>query len=347
MIPNQWYPILRCKQLGAKKPLGVRRLGRDLVLWRDAVGAVCCGLDRCAHRFARLSKGRVREGRIECPYHGIRYERSGRAVLIPSDGPDKQPAPGMCIPTYPTRESRDLIWMWYGPGEPTENLPWDETIDEELSADEAVTYESDGVFPVNYLRIMENATDIPHVAFVHRQAFAKYTRLEDFTCTREGHIIRVAGRLRPEGEDKGQGFVGRGLVIAPNMLVLHLADGLCFLAAATPIDEERTWLFARYYNSWLTVPGLGYLVSFFMFWVDFWLLQKYQDLPVWNGQSRSLPDPGRIGGYCPVKADKGVLHYFRMRRELIEEVHPPAEGDHARGRGIPDLSFGHYGDPEE
>ena len=37
MIPNRWYPILEASKLG-KKPVGVKRLDRKLVLWRDGTG---------------------------------------------------------------------------------------------------------------------------------------------------------------------------------------------------------------------------------------------------------------------------------------------------------------------
>ena len=38
--------------------------------------------DRCAHRFAPLSMGQVVGGdRIQCPYHGLEYDKSGACVL--------------------------------------------------------------------------------------------------------------------------------------------------------------------------------------------------------------------------------------------------------------------------
>jgi nitrite reductase/ring-hydroxylating ferredoxin subunit len=48
--------------------------------------------DRCPHRGARLSLDRVREGRLECPYHGWRFAAEGRCVAIPA-------LPGFAPPT--------------------------------------------------------------------------------------------------------------------------------------------------------------------------------------------------------------------------------------------------------
>ena len=50
MIPNQWYVILESREVGQGKLLGVRRMGRDLVLWRDTKGVVSCMSDHCVHR---------------------------------------------------------------------------------------------------------------------------------------------------------------------------------------------------------------------------------------------------------------------------------------------------------
>jgi len=56
-LRNYWYPIYRSEDLGAR-PVGVKRLNEDLVLWRDSHGAAHCFADYCAHRAARLSLGR-------------------------------------------------------------------------------------------------------------------------------------------------------------------------------------------------------------------------------------------------------------------------------------------------
>ena len=39
MIPNYWYAIIESKKV-KQKPVGIRRMAEDLVLWRDADGNV-------------------------------------------------------------------------------------------------------------------------------------------------------------------------------------------------------------------------------------------------------------------------------------------------------------------
>ena len=42
-----------------KAPHATQLLGMDLVLWRDKAGAWRCFEDRCPHRLAALSEGRI------------------------------------------------------------------------------------------------------------------------------------------------------------------------------------------------------------------------------------------------------------------------------------------------
>jgi phenylpropionate dioxygenase-like ring-hydroxylating dioxygenase large terminal subunit len=59
MIRNQWYIIAESRQIKSGKPIGMKRLGEKLVLWRDADGKVCCMQDQCVHRGAGLSIGKL------------------------------------------------------------------------------------------------------------------------------------------------------------------------------------------------------------------------------------------------------------------------------------------------
>src|SRR6476646_5149810 len=77
-LRNHWYPIFESVDLGAK-PLAIRRLGEELVLWRDASGAPHLFIDRCPHRGAKLSEGGTIHGQqIQCWYHGMRFDGSGQ-----------------------------------------------------------------------------------------------------------------------------------------------------------------------------------------------------------------------------------------------------------------------------
>ncbi len=83
VLLNDWYPVARSDALAEGQLRGVRLLGEDLALWR-AGGQAFAWQDRCIHRGTRLSLGKVEDGLLACPYHGWRYDGTGRCVRIPA-----------------------------------------------------------------------------------------------------------------------------------------------------------------------------------------------------------------------------------------------------------------------
>ena len=95
---RHWHPVALATGVGAA-PLAVQLLDQPLVLWRDAVGAVQAWADRCPHRGAALSLGCVRDGQLECPYHGWRFSGSGQVVVVPAL-PDFTPPASHCATVF-------------------------------------------------------------------------------------------------------------------------------------------------------------------------------------------------------------------------------------------------------
>ena len=118
---GHWYAVLSSEELG-KRPVGKMRFGERLVFWRDANGQVICFEDRCPHRGAALSLGRVHDDTIACRYHGFRYDSSGRCVAVPAEGAWHIPEQ-LCARTLQLREQHDFIWLWRGPKMASDELP--------------------------------------------------------------------------------------------------------------------------------------------------------------------------------------------------------------------------------
>jgi len=59
MIKNHWYAVLESKEVPKSKLIGVTRFGENLVLWRGKNREVICLSDKCAHRGAALSIGKL------------------------------------------------------------------------------------------------------------------------------------------------------------------------------------------------------------------------------------------------------------------------------------------------
>lgn len=104
-VADGWHPIATAKALRQNKPLSRRLMGKPLVVFagKDGPGVL---LDRCPHRNMALSRGRVRDNAIECPYHGWRFANDGRCVLTPGvDEPARHGATAL-----PVIERAGIIW---------------------------------------------------------------------------------------------------------------------------------------------------------------------------------------------------------------------------------------------
>lgn len=157
-----WYVAAESAEVVPGALLGRRLLGRDVLLYRTASGAVAALEDRCAHRALPLSLGRLVDDRVVCGYHGFTYDSSGACVAVPS-----QPNPpyGARVPSWPVTEQGPFVWVWVGnarraPAHPVPALP------ELESARWAVTGGATTV-AAGFGLLHENALDRTHFAFVH------------------------------------------------------------------------------------------------------------------------------------------------------------------------------------
>lgn len=163
MIENTfWHPVAQaCEVLDA--PLGVQLLGQPVVLWRDPQGQVRAFLDRCPHRGARLSMGRVDNGQLECPYHGWQFAGSGQCVKVPAL-PSFTPPASQCVKAFEAQEANGLVWVRLAPGEQEAALPaFGAETDEHLRKLNCGPYDVAASAP----RIIENFLDMSHFGFVH------------------------------------------------------------------------------------------------------------------------------------------------------------------------------------
>jgi len=135
-----WYPVIH-DNLVKRKPIGMKMLGEDLVLFRDENNEVKALSDFCPHRGARLSGGIRRtpgggpdtgklnnefNGYVTCPYHGYTFNGEGVCVAALTDGPNSGLVGKLRAPAYPTKTHRGVVWVWMGETEPVpleEDMP--------------------------------------------------------------------------------------------------------------------------------------------------------------------------------------------------------------------------------
>ena len=81
MLRRYWWPLAFTEALKPKgRPVKVRLLGEDFVLFRDGGGKLGLLDLHCSHRGTSLEFGRVEDGGIRCCYHGWLYDRNGRCL---------------------------------------------------------------------------------------------------------------------------------------------------------------------------------------------------------------------------------------------------------------------------
>jgi phenylpropionate dioxygenase-like ring-hydroxylating dioxygenase large terminal subunit len=161
------------RELNARAVLARRICDRALVLYRDETGQAIAAPDRCLHRCGKLSAGRVRDGKLTCPYHGWTYGAGGKVVHIPSEnssGPFK-------LPVHETRERDGYVYVRLENGEEHEPFAMPHALDKSFGRVRLVN-----VFENTVTNCAENFVDVPHTVSVHPGIF-RQARAERISAT--------------------------------------------------------------------------------------------------------------------------------------------------------------------
>ncbi|MBM7806830.1 phenylpropionate dioxygenase-like ring-hydroxylating dioxygenase large terminal subunit [Geodermatophilus bullaregiensis] len=117
-----WFPVARATEVGTT-PVPVGAAGRAYVVVRLRPGAEVSAFPaRCPHRLVPLAAATVVEGRLQCPYHGWRFDGEGRCVDVPSLGPDGT-APPRADLSVPWAVEERHGWVWLAPERTAATLP--------------------------------------------------------------------------------------------------------------------------------------------------------------------------------------------------------------------------------
>lgn len=242
------HPVLDASALG-EAPVAVRLLGDDIVIWRDAQGTPRAAPDRCPHRGTRLSLGRVCDGQLECPYHGWRFEGSGRCVRVPAL-PQFEPPAAHGLATLGLVEALGLLWLQLAPGAALPRF--------EAEGDTRLRKLNVGPYEVatGAPRIVENFLDLAHFGFVHEGWLGDraHVALDDYRteATPTGFVATGCRAWQPQSNrlsTAGSWVDYRYELLAPYAALLtklpQAQDGYRDEIAlfVCPVDEEssRVW----------------------------------------------------------------------------------------------------------
>ena len=119
-----WQVLALSSEVVNSHPVARRRLNDEYVLFRDNNKNLCVLENRCAHRRAPLSLGRITEqGTIQCPYHGWTYDGgNGQCTGIPNLS-ESENIPHYQVPSFIAKEQQGLVYLWQGGSSKVNNEP--------------------------------------------------------------------------------------------------------------------------------------------------------------------------------------------------------------------------------
>ena len=328
MIPNQWYAVLESNEVPRGRPVGVTRFGERLVFWRTPAGDPVCLRDACPHRGAALSIGRLRQEAIECPFHGLTFDPSGRCTLIPANGRSAEVPKAFQAAGYPAREAHGFIWVWWGEAaQATPEIPWFETIDDTFSYATIRDHWS-----VHYSRAIENQLDVVHLPFVHATTIGRGNRTlvhgpvvawEDLPGLPRGRMNIWVNNDQDRGQPaRTAEEVGtppyRPLLQFnfPNTWQNWLSDEVRIMAAFVPVDDENTRMYVRFYQSVARLPVLRELFNLVSMPGNRVILNQDKRVVLTQVPKRS---DLRMGEKL-IQGDVPIIAYRRRRSELRGEA---------------------------
>lgn len=244
VLENDWMGVANSADVVAGEAKAVCLLERDLVLWRDGAGAVHAWEDRCPHRGAMLSRGRVEAERLVCGYHGWAFGGDGKCLRIPAH-PKMTPPRAAVARAFRAEERHGLVWVCLG--EPRHDIvPFPA-----LAHGWRVFIDGPRIFEAAGPRIVENFLDMSHFPFVHPGTLgdeAGVTEMEDYrVATTDDGLIATdclywqprAGTLATGGEKVAYTYrVHRPLVASLEKLTGRPGE-MHILLVVSPIEEFR------------------------------------------------------------------------------------------------------------
>lgn len=249
-----WYPVAYLSDLDPATLTRFTLLEQDVVIWWDASAETWrVFADRCPHRLAPLSQGRIAEdGRLECPYHGWAFSGDGSCDRIPQqpEGGTAETSKRACVRAYPTAIRQGLLFVYPGTAELSDRVPVPTVDALEEDAEDWVCLNTFRDLPYDALTLMENVLDASHVPFTHHKSVgdrknASPVNLELLESGRQGFRGTWA-------EGPRRGTLGRQdtVFIAPSLMWHDLTSKqfgrTLTVVYATPIRKGECRVFARF-----------------------------------------------------------------------------------------------------
>lgn len=149
-----------------RTPLARTLLDKPIVFWRTSAGEIAAIEDTCPHRFAPLSRGELVGDAIQCPYHGLQFDRGGACVHNPHG---ERIPPAAKVKAYPLVERYGFVWIWMGDPDRADpgSIPDFSVFDDPNRRKGPIGYLR---LEANYELAVDNLLDLTHIQFLHKSS---------------------------------------------------------------------------------------------------------------------------------------------------------------------------------
>ncbi len=303
-LPNGWFAVGWSHELAEGQVEAIRCFGRDLVLFRSRSGEPALLDAYCPHLGAHLGVGgRVVGDTVRCPFHGWRFDATGRCVEIPHC---RTIPPRAKLRGWDVVEKNGMIFGWYHAEEkpPDWEIP---TIGEIGDPDWTEPRRIDLEVPVHLQELAENNCDPAHFEFVHGSPGLPPSEME---MSEGGRFFRMSSPFQkeaPEGALEVQvvrDTWGLGLSTVRNEGIPGV--GLMLFSSTTPVEVDRSIM--RWSLSVTRNIADGYGEEFLEAIVN----GVRQDIPIWSN---------KIHRAQPVlcETDRYIAEFRRWTRQFYSD----------------------------
>ena len=184
-LQNTWY--MAGFDFELNNTLLARRIADvPVVMWRKLDGEIVALHDVCPHRFVPLSKGQRVGDDVQCWYHGLQFDGTGKCTRIPEQDTIPKSAK---VRSYPLVEKYGCAWLWLG-----DPRVADESMIPNYyyhNADNWVDMGHSMLFVDGHCQlVVDNLLDLSHIATVHARTVGndEQTTAEIKTTTEDNSV---------------------------------------------------------------------------------------------------------------------------------------------------------------
>ena len=283
-FPDGWYFVASDDALRKQTLIERAWLGQQIVVWRDGAGSVCVADAYCPHLGSHLGPetgGKVRAGRLVCPFHGFEYDVTGQCVATPNAPPPRNAK----LKRFETQVINGMVFGWWSSvGQPPYfRLPLDRRDEDGWTAVGLRTFR----LTSHPEHTAENSVDLAHFTHIHGYSDVH----QQGAVTVDGAHLRSAFDFKRE-----RSVMGRRRLFEASVVTNLYGMGY----SAVDITEHSIPVRSRFWV--LATPLDG----------------TYMDLVLANQtQETDRVGPGIMGlGFLPKRVRAQLLNYILLEEQV-------------------------------